>query len=243
MRKIIWNQAKKFSRNFGIELRRYSIRTSEEALIQHLFLYHKIDFVFDVGANAGQYTQLLRKVGYSGRIVSFEPLSNAYVKLAKLAAQDELWVLAPRSAVGDKDGEIAINVSKRSTSSSVLPMLKTHLEVSPDSAYGSSEVVPLVCLDSVADEYIPPDSNAIFLKIDVQGFEKYVLAGATQLLSKIVGLQIELSVVPLYDSQPLLEDMLILLSKYGFELHALFPVVIHPSSGRFLQMDGIFFRR
>ena len=242
MRKIIWNQAKRISRTFGIELRKYSIQTSEEALIQHLFSYHNIDFVFDVGANAGQYTQLLRKIGYSGKIVSFEPLSDAYTKLERLAVKDDLWVVAPRSAVGDRDGEITINVSKRSTSSSVLPMLKTHLEASPDSAYADSEVVPLVCIDTVAENYISPDANAIFLKIDVQGFEKYVLAGATQLLSKIVGLQIELSVVPLYDGQPLLADMLATLSQIGFELHALFPVLIHPTTGRLLQMDGIFFR-
>ncbi|MCL6751574.1 FkbM family methyltransferase [Nostoc sp. CCCryo 231-06] len=243
MRKFIWNQAKKFSRNFGIELRKYSIRTSEEALIKHLFAYHNIDFVFDVGANAGQYSQLLRKIAYSGKIISFEPLLDAYKKLEKLAVQDDLWVVAPRSAVGDRNGEITINVSERSTSSSILPMLKAHLEASPDSIYVGSEVVPLVCLDTVAPAYITPDTNAIFLKIDVQGFEKYVLAGATQLLSKVTGLQIELSVVPLYEGQPLLADMLATLSQLGFELHALLPVVIHPTTGRLLQMDGIFFRR
>jgi len=69
---------KKLSRSLGIDLKRYNIQTSEAAKMQRLLAYHNIDLVFDVGTNIGQYAKLLRELGYSGRIVSFEPRSSAY---------------------------------------------------------------------------------------------------------------------------------------------------------------------
>ena len=72
---------KKLARSLGVDLKRYNVQTSEAAKMQRLLAYHNIDLVFDVGANIGQYAKLLRELGYSGRIVSFEPLSSAYSQL------------------------------------------------------------------------------------------------------------------------------------------------------------------
>lgn len=63
----------------GIDLRRYPGREVRNRC--RLLETYKINTVFDVGANVGQYAVQLRKSGYERRIVSFEPLSDAYCVL------------------------------------------------------------------------------------------------------------------------------------------------------------------
>src|SRR5690242_4817270 len=69
-----------------------------------------IDFVFDVGANRGQFAQQIRAAGFSGRIVSFEPLSDAHEKLRQAATRDVLWSVHDRCALGDSDGSTVIHI-------------------------------------------------------------------------------------------------------------------------------------
>ena len=53
-------------------------------LFDSLLPYLKVDCVFDVGANNGQYAQILRKhADYQGRIISFEPIPSAADPLPK----------------------------------------------------------------------------------------------------------------------------------------------------------------
>ncbi len=234
---------KKLLRNLGIEIKRYLPKRSEMARMQHFLAYHKIDLVLDVGANIGEYALLLRDLGYKGQIVSFEPLSKPHAQLVTASDRDRFWQAAPRMAIGDKDGEIIINISANDRSSSVLDVLEDHVDAAPNSAYVDSETVKLSSLDTIAPKYLLPEFSSVFLKIDVQGFERQVLAGATKILPQIKGIQIELSLVPLYQGQPHYLEMLEFLEQFGYELHAVIPGFTDPKTGRLLQMDGIFFRK
>ena len=233
---------KKLSRSLGIDLKRYNIQTSEAAKMQRLLAYHNIDLVFDVGANIGQYAKLLRELGYSGRIVSFEPLSSAYSQLKAVSEKDPLWEIAPQTAIGNQEGEIIINIAGNSYSSSALPMLDAHLESAPESAYSGSETVKLSRLDTLAKDYIKSETKSIFLKIDVQGLEKQVLEGATAILPLVKGIKLELSLVPLYEGQVLFKEMIDIVEKLGYELYGIEPGFTAEKTGRMLQMDGIFFK-
>jgi FkbM family methyltransferase len=233
---------KKLSRSLGIDLKRYNIQTSEAAKMQRLLAYHNIDLVFDVGANIGQYAKLLRELGYSGRIVSFEPLSSAYSQLKAVSEKDPLWEIAPQTAIGNQEGEIIINIAGNSQSSSALPMLDAHLESAPESAYSGSETVKLSRLDTLAKDYIKSETKSIFLKIDVQGLEKQVLEGATAILPLVKGIKLELSLVPLYEGQVLFKEMIDIVEKLGYELYGIEPGFTAEKTGRMLQMDGIFFK-
>jgi len=212
---MIKKTIKKLSRSLGIDLKRYNIQTSEAAKMQRLLAYHNIDLVFDVGANIGQYAKLLRELGYSGRIVSFEPLSSAYSQLKAVSEKDPLWEIAPQAAIGNQEGEIIINIAGNSYSSSALPMLDAHLESAPESAYSGSETVKLSRLDTLAKNYIKSETKSIFLKIDVQGLEKQVLEGATAILPLVKGIKLELSLVPLYEGQVLFQEMIDIVEKLG----------------------------
>ncbi|NCR71835.1 MAG: FkbM family methyltransferase [Microcystis aeruginosa LG13-12] len=239
---MIKKTIKKLSRSLGVDLKRYNVQTSEAAKMQRLLAYNNIDLVFDVGANIGQYAKLLRELGYSGRIVSFEPLSSAYSQLKAVSEKDPLWEIAPQAAIGNQEGEIIINIAGNSYSSSALPMLDAHLESAPESAYSGSETVKLSRLDTLAKNYIKSETKSIFLKIDVQGLEKQVLEGATAILPLVKGIKLELSLVPLYEGQVLFQEMIDIVEKLGYELYGIEPGFTAEKTGRMLQMDGIFFK-
>jgi len=201
---------------------------------------YNIDLVLDVGANIGQTANFFLRSDYKGKLVSFEPLSSAYERLKKMSKNNPNWEIAEKCAIGDRDGEIEINISNNSQSSSVLPMLKNHIEAVPDSFYVGTEKVKLFRLDTIAPQYTR-NSHAVFLKIDVQGFEENVLDGCSEIMPKIKGIQIELSFIPLYEGQKLFIDLFEKIQKMGFDLYKLLPVVLD-RKGRILQADCIFFR-
>jgi len=69
-----------------------------------------------------------------------------------------------------------------------------------------------------------------------------VLDGAAEVLSRVVGLQLELSLVPLYGGQKLMPELAGRVTSLGFELWEISPAFIDPRSGRLLQVDATFFR-
>lgn len=225
----------------GFELRRFSVEQSENARFISMLRTHNVNLIFDVGANAGQFGVLLRKIGFDGKIISFEPLSDAREILLNISKNDPLWQIALQTAIGEENGEIEIQIAGNSQSSSVLDMLDTHVRAAPDSKYIGKEKVALRTLDSIAPDYM--DSNSIaFIKIDTQGYETQVMNGAKKLMSQIVGLQVEISLVPLYKGQCLFDEMLKKLKNDGFELWSISTVFSDPNTGQLLQVDATFFR-
>lgn len=199
------------------------------------------DVVLDVGANIGQYVEELRAGGYRKRIVSFEPLSAAHAQLVRRSARDPSWIIAPRMAMGDCEGEAAINIAANSFSSSLLSMGDLHRSVAPAAAYIGTEKVPIRRLDSVAAEYVRPGERCL-VKIDVQGYEQKVLDGAHECLSTAVALQIEASLTQLYEGEALFSDMYERVAGLGLDLWGMTPVFTDKRMGRLLQVDCFFVR-
>jgi FkbM family methyltransferase len=222
----------------GLELRKTSLYSSQKLRHRKLFSLLDIDLLIDVGANAGQFATLVRNHGYQGAILSFEPSSAAHRELVKAAAADPLWTVADRMALGATSGEVEINIAANSFSSSILPMLDTHLSAAPQSQYIQREQVPMHRLDDVLPD--DADSSTIFLKLDVQGFEPQVLSGAAHTLSRASAVQLEMSLLPLYEGELLLSQMCCTMSAKGFDLWDLEPSFRDPDTGRLLQVDGIF---
>jgi hypothetical protein len=84
----------------------------------------------------------------------------------------------------------------------------------------------------------------IFLKIDVQGFEQEVLKGAQSIIKKAKGIEMEISIVPLYENQNwLLPQVLDFMAQNGFELTSIIPAFTNNETGVVLQCNGIFFRK
>ncbi|MGJ9412767.1 FkbM family methyltransferase [Aeromicrobium sp. CF4.19] len=196
-----------------------------------------VDTVLDVGANVGQYAALLRSAGFTGRIISCEPLSGAYAELGQRAAKDPRWT-AVNTAVGAEPGEITINVAANSFSSSVRDMTDAHLRAAPGSGYVSSERVPLTTVaELVAEQRVDP--TRCLLKIDTQGFEDEVLRGAGGLVGTLAAVQLELSFVELYAGQSLFDELVARMAALGYRIQQLDPG-ISDRDGRLLQVDGVF---
>lgn len=240
--KLIKVQVKRLFRLAGLELSRYRPSSSARAQLAKALEVAEINMVFDIGANEGQFAREIRQYGYTGKIVSFEPLSSARQKLLSLASADPNWEVHDQSAIGDQEGTIEIHIAGNSVSSSVLPMLESHSSAAVGSAYVDSERVPITKLDSVAKQSMTPESK-LFIKIDTQGFEWQVLDGAREILQQARGVLCELSLVPLYDGQRLWRDIVDRLDAEGFMWWALQKGFTDPHTGQSLQMDGIFLRR
>lgn len=238
----IMNKVKQLALKMGVEMHWYNPAQSQVARLFKVLSHHGIDTIIDVGANDGGYGRFLRTGGFKGSILSFEPLEDAHKQLCVAAAKSKNWHVAPRMALGAEDGDVEINVAGNSTSSSVLPMENTHVTAAPQSRYVGVQRVPLRRLDSVQHDVIR-QAKSMLLKIDTQGYEMPVLIGAEPILDKVNGLQIELSLIPLYDGQILYREMVGWLSDKGFDLWSVMPGFVDAHSGRMLQMDGVFFRK
>lgn len=200
----------------------------------------KIDHVFDIGANTGQFALSLRNHGYRDKIFSFEPLKAAFNDLAQNARKDSKWEVF-NNALGDEDTESIIHIAANSQSSSILKMLPTHLNNAPESKYIDNEKISIKKLDSVFPSLCDKDAR-VMLKIDTQGFEKHVLDGATNSLELIQAIQLEMSLVPLYENEFLYEDMLEFLTQLGFKLYTIENGFWSQTTGQLFQIDGLFVR-
>jgi FkbM family methyltransferase len=226
---------------FGIDAKRFRPHEESAHALAMMLKTNGVDTVLDIGANQGQFAIALRRAGFDGRIVSFEPLSAAHDLLVSFARRDSNWAVAPPMAIGDHDGTVLMHVSANAgQSSSVLPVLEASLEAEPASRYVDEQEAPIACLDTIAHEYAPEGSR-LFIKVDVQGYEPHVLAGAARTLRRTIGLQLEMSLVPLYDGQVLFPELLEQVHTAGFDLWAIQPAFIDARNARMLQVDGIFF--
>jgi len=233
---------KNFFQKFGLLVRRYHAGSCENLRRLTLLKHHGIDLVLDVGANKGQYAESLLENGYNGHVISFEPLSSVHNELTQKARRHTRWTVAPRCAVGAEESVIEMNITENLVSSTALKMLNTHLDGAKESRVIGTEKADLRTLNSFYDEYVKSFSS-VFLKVDVQGFEREVLKGSSQLFPHLKGIEIEMSLVPLYENQDwLFQDILDEFTAQGYRLMSISPAFTDVKTGQILQCDGIFMK-
>jgi FkbM family methyltransferase len=220
----------------GISVYRGPNPLSQEWHVLELFARYQVDGVIDVGANRGQYGRRLREAGYEGPILSFEPVPEAFAELAAVSEHDPRWE-ARNIAVGDEPGTLSMNVAASTSVSSFLTPTAEYTNIYSGMEVQRQQHVSVVTLDTVQIPFQRP-----FLKTDTQGFDLRVMEGARQLLSKrVVGAQVELSVIPIYEGMP---DFLAVIAKMrecGFTLTGMFSVQTDKKM-RIYEFDGVFVR-
>lgn len=228
-------------RSFGYDLSRYQPNRHPLAQLTQLLKTYDVNLVLDIGANLGQYATELRSNGYAGKIVSFEPLDTAYTQLEKTASKDPLWD-THKYALGANLGTSVINIAGNSHSSSLLGMLPAHEEAAPSSKYIGTQEIIVETVDRLLPKIDYPNTS-IWMKIDTQGFEGEVLKGSLDSLGRISTIQLEMSLVPLYDGSETFESLLQWMLDHHYGLVALQPGFTDNETGRLLQVDGIFHAR
>jgi FkbM family methyltransferase len=172
--------------------------------------------LIDVGANKGQFSLVARYLFPEIEIHAFEPLAGERKLLAAVISQP---ITIYASALGETTGEATFFVTSRADSSSLLKP-----GAGQKAAYGvalsSTITVPVARLaDLIAAAKLP---QPILLKADVQGGELAIFKGAGQLLSSVDAIYCEVSFVPLYDVQPLADELIGYLAAEGLSLRGAF---------------------
>jgi FkbM family methyltransferase len=197
----------------------YDLRQRRPELIDFLKA-RNINLVIDVGANRGQFALGLRSDGYCGSIVSFEPAIGPYQELMRLTSSDERWK-SYHCALGERSGRTKLNISLSDTFSSILDQTTNAYAFEQSSAVTHVEDIDIFRLDDVCPLR---SSDRAFLKIDTQGFEKEVLAGASIALKSLFGVLMEIPVVHMYKNVWSFEEAVAFMKSAGFVPAQITPV-------------------
>lgn len=240
LRNFATNIIKSFFQKMGLYLQYYNPSNSETALISYLLNKYDIKTIIDIGANEGQFAlKLINNNNYSNKIISFEPVSSAYQALLKNSKIKQEWI-AINSAVGDIEGILPINVSLNSVSSSLRKVKSHTIEAESGTAILKTETVPINTLDNLLKQV--KWEKDIWLKIDVQGFEREVIRGANETLKIARVVQIELAVIPSYEQSPYLEEIIAELRTFGFTLYSIMSGFRNYDTGQMFEVEGFFIR-
>ncbi|MET9900327.1 FkbM family methyltransferase [Streptomyces sp. NPDC006446] len=202
---------------------------------------YAVNCVFDVGANSGQYGRQLRRFGYTGRIVSFEPTTDAFAKLRQAAEGDPEWQVH-QVGLGREDATRSIHVGWNSMNSLL-----------PPSDYGKgrykrfartrTEEIEVRRLDGMMDKALAGLSDPRpYLKMDTQGYDLEVFAGAGDRVAEFVGMQSEVATLRLYEGSPRMSEAVAVYEENGFEISGMYPVTREPATGRVVEFDCVMVR-
>ena len=217
------------------------LRQSRSKSLINLIREFEIEYVFDIGANIGQFSLGLLRSGYEGTIFSFEPVTKVFDTLSQNASKHLRWS-AFKQGMGARSETRIISISNNNgLSSSFRKMQALHLNNFPESFFSSQEEVSLTTFDDQIKS-IGISPQKCLIKIDVQGFENEVLAGAENSLPLVPVCYLESSLFPLYEGESDFRDLINLLHSHNHQLFDIFPA-IRGKKGQLLQVDFITLRK
>lgn len=187
-----------------------------------LFPYLGINCVIDVGAGFGEYGRFLRQNGYAGHIVSFEPVEASFQNLTRYCGNDSRW-RAYRYALGRENTSCCINVTVNPAYASLLQPTEHMSRTFGGGAVERTERVDVRRLDEVFDEVFASVADPrVFLKLSTQGWDLEVLGGAERRMNRIVALQSELCLAPMYEGAGQFAEAISSFSQAGFAVSGIF---------------------
>ena len=191
--------------------------------------------VVDLGANEGQWANATLDLISPEKLIMIEPNPAAFAVLQrKFGGRSNIEL--HNVAIGEANGVTTLRVTRDSTGASLLPPREEMRELIGGNWAVEREVeCPLRTLDTLLAA-LPEIS---LLKIDVQGYEKEALSGASETLRKTKFLLVELNYMPQYVGGSWFADIHQLLTgKHSFVLvDATKPLCLN---GRASMSDGLY---
>ncbi len=165
------------------------------------------DTVVDIGANIGTLTlEASVAVGDSGKVYAIEPHPKLYKYLVGNIALNQFKnVITFDVAVGDKEGTISFSDRKQDD---------TQNRVVPEG--GSAE--DFISVKQLKLDDMPIEGEISLLKIDVEGYEKFVLKGAEKMLDRTKSVYFEWSEKGFSDYDYSTEEIIEMFQSKGFSL-------------------------
>jgi len=216
----------------------------EQRHLRRLLKHLDVDCVFDVGANYGQYAEMLRNdVGFKGRIISFEPMPDAIATLRTKSANDPKWTIEAM-ALSSSSGTQSFNIMKSHQFSSLGSPMHSEAGIFKDMNTVERTVeVQTETLEHAFDRLQKAHGfSRPFLKMDTQGFDVDIVRAAGAVMPFFLGMQSELAVKRIYEQSVDFRDAIAVYNEAGFDLSAFVP----NNAGHFprlIETDGIFIRR
>lgn len=203
---------------------------------------YAVDCVLDAGANRGQFARKLRRAGYTGWILSFEPVAEVFTQLCEAAQGDPKWRTF-RLALGESAETKEIVVYEHSVFSSFHPVSEYARSVFGELRESRRERVEVCRLDGVVPEQQTQCGfRNLFLKMDTQGFDAAVFRGAAGILPQLRGLQTELPLLQVYDGGEDGFEFVRELTAQGFRISGMFPVNKDPQTLAVIEYDCVMVR-
>jgi FkbM family methyltransferase len=243
----LFNDARRLLHRAGIDVNRWPHPPEDGAIdwaLTEVLRSRNVNCVIDVGGNRGLFARRVRKLGYQGRIVSFEPSPATLPAIQAAAEHDPDWTVRP-VALSSKPGEAKLRLHENPELDSLLDAVPGVLDSIPNMAETG---IATITLSTLAAEFPAITAGIteprVLLKSDTQGHEAEVLRGAgpNGLPQAVVAVMVELAAQPLYDGQPPMTTVMDLVMDDGFT-----PVVFEPwfrSSDdlRMVELDALFMR-
>ncbi|MBT8040739.1 MAG: FkbM family methyltransferase [Gammaproteobacteria bacterium] len=239
------NKIRQFLRRFGWVVQRVSslenarVRNKSERQISKWRFAERYSphTVLDVGANSGQFAELIRQVLPDARIISFEPLKECYDALVKNPRIGEPF-RPLKLALGDQAGFTSINRNTFSPSSSILDMKTIHVHEFPQTRDSMKERIKIDRLDNLRESL--EIEEPFIVKIDVQGFEGSVIAGGKKTLRDASAVILEISSYRLYEGAPNFDDLHETMKGLGFRFVGTVDQLRSKADSAILQFDALF---
>jgi FkbM family methyltransferase len=219
----------------GLDIRRRRPPTPARAsmaggLAQLARLGFKPQTVIDVGV--AYQTSELYEAFRDATILLIEPLAEFEPFLRKICATyNAQYVLA---AAGETSGTAVLNVRADKVGSS---LLKEPEGVAVDS---SPRTVPVITIDEVCLERNL--RGPFLIKVDVQGAELQVLAGATRTLNETEAIILEVSLFGFWRDSPQFYDVIARMKQHGFVPYDFCGFLYRPIDNALAQVDMVFAR-
>lgn len=219
--------------------RNVSIKTWDDKLLG--LKEEPIKTVIDIGANKGQSTQKLANIFPNSTIYAFEPLAEPFKKLKDLANLNP-QIIPYNLALGDTVEKLPFFLHEKSSqSSSFLKITKKCQNDYPILKYQKPIEIQQLTLDGFFEGLSNPLEKEILVKLDVQGYEKKVIKGGSEVLKQASACIVEISVDPVYENQSTFKEVFELLDRLNFN----FVGNIHQvkaQTGRIKYFDAVFIK-
>ena len=172
--------------------------------------------IYDIGAHHGVWSQMAHSIFETQKVILFEPQQAFREKIMSRKPDSASWELVS-SALGDKDETQWMHLTENSAASSLLaPTGSSDVPASWGTKPVRREEVKVATLDRLAAENKWPLPDLV--KIDVQGFERAVIAGGRKTLALAQRVVIEVSLQTIYSGQALMPEVAHELAGLGFEI-------------------------